>query len=324
MASKLPFLLTSLFVTSLLSGYCEDARAAEPSDSFNKYILEAVQQLAHDYPSEGYDISKAYTHNIPYGSGVIKASEPPLTMCVAATAEIMITAINLYVKETGDKTPYTYLPPETWNRMRPTDIRSHIWVDPHLDAYGTADALVTFGIGKRVKFSELTPGSFVNINRTNKSGHSVTFLGFLDAQGNELPSYSDKVAGFKYFSSQGKGHNGDAGFAYRYAFFAKPNSTPVCPTLPPSKHRDCNIIWSTGQKMLNTGYVMMPSKWDAATRDKNFKAILAGFYKQNRSRGPDFLGLSKNLTETQFKDAILKTDTMQINPVFLNNMTTDD
>jgi len=152
-------------------------------NAFNEYILKAVADLNQHYPSKGYDINKAYTHDIAYDSGTVKASQPALTMCVAATAEVIITALNLYVKETGDKSVYAYLPVTSWNRMRPKDIRSHIWVDPKLDAYGTADALVTFGIGKRVKFSELEPGSFVNINRLNKSGHSVIFIGFIDSKG---------------------------------------------------------------------------------------------------------------------------------------------
>lgn len=172
---------------------------ADLPDNFNKYILRAVEDLHQHYPSMGYNISKAYTHNIPYGNEEVKASSPPLTMCVAATAEVIITALNIYVAETGDKSVYTYFPASSWNRMRPKDIRSHIWVDPKLDSYGTADALVTFGVGKRVKFSELEPGSFVNFNRLNRTGHSVIFLGFIDSKGNILPQYSDEVRGLNIF-----------------------------------------------------------------------------------------------------------------------------
>lgn len=299
---------------------------ADLPDNFNKYILRAVEDLHQHYPSMGYNISKAYTHNIPYGNEVVKASSPPLTMCVAATAEVIITALNIYVAETGDKSVYTYFPASSWNRMRPKDIRSHIWVDPKLGSYGTADALVTFGVGKRVKFSELEPGSFVNLNRLNRTGHSVIFLGFIDSKGNILPQYSDEVMGFKYFSSQGTGTTGDAGFAYRYAFFAKKTNSPYCPNLPAEKRRDCKIIWSTGQKLLNTGYMLMPGKWDAKIRDKNLKDIVDGLYVQTHSRGPSALpGITYSLSETEFLKAIDAKDTMELNPVFLNgNITTDD
>jgi hypothetical protein len=297
-----------------------------PADGFNKYILKAVAELYAKYPSKGYDINKAYSHDINYGTETVKASQPPLTMCVAATAEVMITALNIYAAETKDTSVYNYFPASSWNRMRPKDIRAHIWVDPKLDSYGTADALVTFAVGKRVRFNELTPGSFVNINRLTKTGHSVVFISFIDGQANELSTYSDKVAGFKYFSAQGKGTTGDAGFAYRYAFFAKQPADPYCPTLPAGKHRDCKIIWSTGQKLLNTGYMLMPSKWDAAKRDKNLKDLADGLYVQTRSRGPSALpGINPDLSEDDFMKAINETDTMELNPVFtLGNMTTDD
>lgn len=316
------FIFTLIVFFQLVS---QNTYAAMPN-AFNEYILKAVADLNQHYPSKGYDINKAYTHDIAYDSGTVKASQPALTMCVAATAEVIITALNLYVKETGDKSVYAYLPVTSWNRMRPKDIRSHIWVDPKLDAYGTADALVTFGIGKRVKFSELEPGSFVNINRLNKSGHSVIFIGFIDSKGDVLPVYSDKVMGFKYFSAQGSGTKGDSGFAYRYAFFAKDNNKPFCPTLPAGKRRDCQIIWSTGQKYLNTGYMLMPSVWDAAQRDKNLHEIAQGLYKQTRSRGPSALpGISDTLSLADFLKAIDTKDTMILNPVFkASNVTTDE
>ena len=318
--------INSRFLSAAIFFSLSSVAYADNQNGFNKYILRAVEDINRNYPSKGYDISRAYTHNITYGSEAVKASQPPLTMCVAASAEVIITALNIYAAETGDKSVYTYFPATSWNRMRPKDIRSHIWVDPKLDSYGTADALVTFGVGKRVKFSELEPGSFVNINRLNRTGHSVVFMGFIDGKGEVLSKYSDKVMGFKYFSSQGKGTTGDAGFAYRYAFFAKDTNNPYCPELPAGKRRDCKIIWSTGQKLLNTGYMLMPSKWDAATRDKNLKDIADGLYVQTRSRGPSALpGISQDLSEPEFLKAIDEKDTMELNPVFmLGNTTTDD
>src|SRR5262249_25761340 len=252
------------------------------------------------FAGKGYNISKAYTHRIAYGDGFIEPTDPPYTMCVAAVAEAIITAINLYVSETGGKKPYSYLPAIGWNRMRPMEIRALIWVDTKLDSYGTADALVTFGVGKRVRFSEMTPGSFINLNRNRPgrrpSGHAVIFLNFIDAEGNELKSYGDKVAGFKYWSSQGVGNQGDAGFAYRYAFLNKANEQGFCPNLGPGKPIDCWIINSRSQKLLTTGYMFHPKKWDSAARDRNIQAILEGLYVQTRSRGPTFMGLPSDIS----------------------------
>jgi hypothetical protein len=153
------------------------------TDSFNQYVLKAVTDLNANYGGKGYDIHNAYTHEIPYPNGSIKPSNAPGTMCVAAVAEVIITAINMYADQTGDNRPYNHLPVGGWNRMRPIDIRSHLWVDSRLDSYGTADTLVTFGVGKRVKFSELTPGSFVNINRSNRTGRIVPVLVEIGAAG---------------------------------------------------------------------------------------------------------------------------------------------
>jgi hypothetical protein len=297
-----------------------------PADGMNAYVLRAVDKLYKESPNKGYNIARAYSKEISYGSGVIRPSEPPLTMCVAAVAEVMITAINLYVVETGDNSPYAYLPPDGWNRMRPRDIRSHIWVAPQLDSYGTADAFVTYGIGRRVKFSELSPGSFVNLNRTNKSGHAVVFLSYVDKSGNNVAMYSSTVAGFRYFSAQGVGRSPNAGFGYRIAFFTHSDGTRVCPdrTADGTK-RDCDVIYKLDQKYLNTGYLQAPKYWNATQRDANLKALAAGLYKQSRSRGPEFLGFPSSLSETEFYSRLDEKDTLKLNPKLQNaNRTTDD
>ena len=58
-------------------------------------------------------------------------------------------------------------------------------------------------MGARAAFKDLSAGSFLNFNRTNRTGHGVIFLGFLNRFGVEVPSFSSDVAGFKYFSSNG-------------------------------------------------------------------------------------------------------------------------
>jgi hypothetical protein len=55
-------------------------------------------------------------------------------------------------------------------------------------------AVENLGIGRAVKLSEAEPGDFVQIWRTNKSGHSVVLLDWVREQG--------KVVGLKYRSSQ--------------------------------------------------------------------------------------------------------------------------
>jgi hypothetical protein len=177
-----------------------------------------------------------------------------------------------------------------------------------------------------VKFSEITPGAFVNLNRKNKSGHAVVFLSYVDKVGNKLPKYSDAVVGFRYFSAQGVGRKPNAGFGYRTAFFTHPDGTRVCPdqTVDGTK-RDCDVIYKVDQRYLNTGYLQSPKHWNAEQRDANLKALAQGLYKQSRSRGPAFLGFPSSLSEAEFYSRLNEKDSLRLNPIFQNaNRTTDD
>lgn len=224
---------------------------------FNAYVLKAIAYLSANYGLLGYDINSILTHDIQYHTyGVITARHAPLTMCVAAQMEIILTSFDIYAKETGDYSVYDYLPKRSFEGLNETDLKGHIWVNPAFNANGTADALINFGMGERRQFENLTPGDFVNINRTTKTGHAVTFMGYINNTGKVLPKYDASVIGFKYFSSQGRAAAGEGGFDYRYAVFSKFG----CPDNMPGK-RDCNVIYSTDQKMLNTGTMLSPAFW---------------------------------------------------------------
>lgn len=233
------------------------AEARSTDKYFNAYVLKSIAYLAANYGLLGYDINSILTHDIQYHTyGVITARHAPLTMCVAAQMEIILTAFEIYAKETGDYSVYDYLPKRSFEGLDVTDLKGHIWVNPAFNANGTADALINFGMGERRTFENLTPGDFVNINRTTKTGHAVTFLGYIDKAGTVLPQYDAGVIGFKYFSSQGRAAAGEGGLDYRYAVFSKFG----CPDNMPGK-RDCNVIYSADQKMLNTGTMLSPAFW---------------------------------------------------------------
>ena len=223
---------------------------------FNAYVLKAIDYLKANYGLLGYDINSILTHDIQYhDQGVLKARHAPLTMCVAAQMEIILTAFDIYSRETGDYSPYAYLPKRSFEGLEITDLKGHIWVNPDFNANGTADALINFGMGERRTFEQLRPGDFVNINRTTKTGHAVTFIGYIGKTGKMLPSYGPDVVGFKYFSSQGLREAGQGGLDYRYAVFSKYG----CPEMP--YKRDCNVIYSADQRMLNTGTMLAPAFW---------------------------------------------------------------
>lgn len=223
---------------------------------FNAYVLKAIDYLRDNYGLLGYDISSILTHDIEYHTyGTIPARNPPLTMCVAAQMEIILTAFRIYAEETGDYSVYDYLPKRSFEGLRVTDLKGHIWVNHGFNSYGTADALINFGMGERKLFSELLPGDFVNINRTTRTGHAVTFIDYIDGKGNIRKEYGPDVVGFRYFSSQGRKEVGRGGFDYRYAVFSKYG----CPEMP--YMRDCNVIYSEKQSYLNTGRMLAPSYW---------------------------------------------------------------
>lgn len=238
---------------------------------FNAYILKAVEQLNTKYGLLGYDIHSTLTHNLTYNKdGVISATNAPKTMCVAAQLEVILTALEIYTKETGDYSPYYYLPKSSYEKLSVNDIKGHIWVNSKFKSYGTADALINFGMGERATFDNLKPGAFINLNRTNRTGHAVTFLGYINAKGEVLPSYNKNVVGFKYFSSQGLAAAGKGGFDYRYAVF----SNYGCPENMPGK-RDCNVMMSPKQMYLNTGTMLSPKHWQKPPVKANKSMVLA-------------------------------------------------
>ncbi|MCM2266574.1 MAG: hypothetical protein NDI60_02230 [Elusimicrobiales bacterium] len=249
---------------------------------FNAYVLKAIDYLYKNYGLKGYDINSILTHDIDYNGGVIKARRPPLTMCVAAQMEILLTAFAVYLSETGDSSPYYYLPKRSYEGLAVTDLKGHIWVNSEFNANGTADALINFGMGERRPFENLTPGDFVNINRTNRTGHAVTFLGYIDKTGRVLPRYDASVVGFKYFSSQGRLEVGQGGLDYRYAVFSKFG----CPEMP--YKRDCEVIYSADQRMLNTGTMLAPKFWTGVKPEAS-AAVPGAQTVLNRSY---FLGLT--------------------------------
>ena len=230
-------------------------KTVAPADTFNPYILKAITQLDAKYGRLGY-ASAVLTHDLPYGAkGIIKATKPPKTMCVAAVMEVILAAMQIYAKDTGDSTVFDFLPKKSFETLSSSHLKAHLWVNYTFNAGGSADALRHFGMGQTVPFSELTPGSLINLNRTTGSGHAVIFLSFIDLQGKEHTTYSSSVVGFKYYSSQGGYDAGKGGLDYRYAVF----STHGSPTMP--YKRDLKVIYSEKQKYLNTGVMYAPKRW---------------------------------------------------------------
>jgi hypothetical protein len=226
-------------------------------NGFNDQILAAVSTINSDWSGRGYDINSYFTHDLSYGPHCcIPANHAPLTMCVAAAVEVIVTALNAWYAKTNDRKPFDKIPLRSWRGGSKRDIRAHIFMYDGLGSNGTAHALERFGIGQQCLFSELQPGDFINFNRGNGTGHACVFLAFLDASGNDVSSFGSNVVGFRYFSAQGKGLP-DAGFGYRWAFF----DGHCPPSLPAGKRRDCGVLRSDSPQLLCCGYMFDPSNW---------------------------------------------------------------
>jgi hypothetical protein len=267
------------------------AKCDSPDGGFGLYILKAVKALGEQRAGKGYGPG-TFTQDLTFGDdGILKATHPPMTMCVAAQLEVFVEALDIYTRETKDFSPFHFVPKTTWERLRPLDLRGQIWIVQHSPSTGAAHAFENFGMGKRIPFKDLFPGTFLNFNRTNKSGHGVIFLGFIDKSGSDLPTFSDQVAGFRYFSAQGA-HKPDGGLGYRWAFF----SDAKCPTLSADKKRDCGVIRSEKNNLLVGGYVKAPKTWD---QDRAAGQILSGqeasdptLTREGRFNGKYFTGVT--------------------------------
>lgn len=276
-------------IASLLIGGCaaqlSNQRVRSQRLYLNSYVVQAVQHLAQDYQGLGYG-SQAFTHDLRFGdSGTLAATGKPLTMCVAAQLEVFVEALNLYADETQDFQAFHFIPKTSWERLRPGDLRGQIWVVADATSHGISDALQNYGMGEKKPFARLKPGDFVNFNRDNGSGHGVVFLGYLDRTGNELATYGPEVAGFKYFSSQG--HLVGGGLGYRYAFFK-----PYCPVLADARKRDCGVIRSESQRLLNTGSAWLPSTWDRETADAFRRSVTSRSFVEGEFDANYFTGVT--------------------------------
>lgn len=262
-----------IFAMAVISGL---SVRAEP---FNEYIGQAVEKIYSDRSGGGYDRQRAFSSDLEYGSDstpIIKASRPAPpaafdpdgvnpTMCVAAVAEVIIEAINLYTRAHPEQsdTIYSQLPPAMWNSGKQSALRSHLFMYEGSGSKGTADALETFGLGRTKTFDTLVAYDFINLNRTNKSGHAVVFIAFLTPEG-PSESFSTNIVGFRYFSAQGEGRP-DAGFGYRNAYF-----DGQCPS-PRKSEDDCGVIKGYSidargsvkqhQTYFNTGGMISPDVW---------------------------------------------------------------
>lgn len=303
-------------VGMLLALSFASAAAEPPSDPkyFNEYVLKAIDKIYPERKRGGYDKDFAYTRDLKYGKEVVRAypergalpeNKRHNTMCVAAMAEIIIQAIDLYRKSHPDASdPRQQLPASAWNDSNALSFRPYLFLqtdakDLHAHPAGTVPqgkdkngkpvsalsrgsghAFEIFRIGEELPFSALIPGDFMNFNRI-RSGHAAIFISYIDKQNRYTTKYSKDVLGFQYFSAQGAGKP-DAGLEYRDAYFgAAPGKTAG------GRVADPNVRRSGDRLYLNGGRLWSPERWDISGALNKIQDKIDAKYRQSATRAAD-------------------------------------
>lgn len=245
------------------------------AQDMNAFVVKAVESISKDRAGLGYDINAAFTRDLAYqGNCCIPASpRAPKTMCVAAVTEVMIEALNLYHKTTGNNV-LDRLPTTAFTRSNRLSLRPYLFQHVETDVNGVkkpmsrglGHAMELFGIGDQLAFQQLKPGDFLTFNRSTSppSGHAVVFLGFINRRGRLERQHGDAVVGFRYFSAQGTETRG--GFGFRNAFFGN-----FCPPALDGVTTDCKVIKSSDLRLLNGGRMTRPDGWKVAEAQARIK-----------------------------------------------------
>src|SRR5580698_1896695 len=105
-----------------------NAHAAEQK-YFNSYMMRAYELLNKNHGAK-YNSGSYFTKNLDYGEqrGIIKASNPPYTMCNAAVTEVIIEAINLYTADHKDwSLKATGIPASSWTTAKWSQLMPHMF-----------------------------------------------------------------------------------------------------------------------------------------------------------------------------------------------------
>ncbi len=292
----------------IVASLYQDVQNEQGQPDLNEYVVRAVEKIYSERSKGGYHIGSAYTGDLTYGEQVVKATpkrspedvSPRRTMCVAAVGEVMIEAINLYVQDSGDPTPYLRLPASTWMRGTLLSFKPYLFMQTDSRgvfnyqlgktpstikderrvfalARGTGHAMSIFGIGVERDFNALKKGDFVNFNRSSGSGHAVVFLSYIGSDNKYTSTYNSEVIGFHYFSAQGKGKP-DAGFGYRDAYF-RTHSGPSAGGYPKD-----SAIRSQDRLYLNGGRLWTPSAWAVEHAQNKIQQLAAAAVPATKPR----------------------------------------
>ncbi len=166
----------------------------------NIYLNETILQTLETYERDGrypYSWTNDYdgvSQDLNYQSCTIanaKSDSSHSTFCCGITLEVYFKSIMSTLNES-----------ENLNGIKAKDFDKFIrkWFVLEANGDGPGLALKAYGLGKSIdKMKDVLPGDFVQIWRTNGSGHSVIFIEWLTNDDSD-------TTGMKYWSTQTSTH----------------------------------------------------------------------------------------------------------------------
>jgi hypothetical protein len=200
-------------VPLLLLAACADraptTSSALPDEAaFARHVLAVVESYPTDgthrywWPTEGAWRGNART--LRYEESVVAEGDPEgRCHCCGLTFEVFLQAWQRWAKETGRPERILDLDVEGVRRLQTQ------WFGSPQDRSCLHTAIVGNGLGRRIeRLDDARPGDFVQLWRTNGTGHSAVFL--------EAVREDGRIVGLRYWSTQGS-TNGVARHVERFA-----------------------------------------------------------------------------------------------------------
>ncbi|NLA11548.1 MAG: hypothetical protein GX883_05425 [Firmicutes bacterium] len=184
----------------------------------NDYVQQIIATYTGYYPyllNTDYANYNGVSENLYYDNRLLAKAHPSgnrATHCVGVTFEVFFKAMQARNEKLG-------LPADDFNGMTYEELSDflQIWYAAGgKQVHNIELAVEKYGLGKRIdRFEEARAGDFMDISRTNGTGHTVVFQQWIRSDSNE-------IIGIRYWSSQ------DSGVGFNTEYFAATGRGSVC------------------------------------------------------------------------------------------------
>lgn len=186
--------------------------------ALNDYVLQVIATYNGYYPyllNTDYANYNGVSENLYYDNRLLAKAHPSgnrATHCVGVTFEVFFKAMQARNEKLG-------LPADDFNKMTFEELSDFLqlwYAAGDKQVHNIEVAVEKYGLGKRIdRFEEARAGDFMDISRTNGTGHTVVFQQW-------IRSDSGQITGIRYWSSQ------DSGVGFNTEYFATSGRGSVC------------------------------------------------------------------------------------------------